>query len=86
MSQQRISLNPDLKRLRDEGYHVYIEKGCLVVDDVPYVTSTKEIKRAALISSLCLAGEKTHRPDTHVVKFTGEHPCSKTGYPLNIAR
>lgn len=56
-----------------------------MVDDVPYVTSTKEIKRAALISSLCLAGEKTHRPDTHVVKFTGEHPCSKTGSPLNIA-
>jgi biotin operon repressor len=55
MSQQLISRSPDLQQLRDEGYDVEIRSNYLLVNDVSYVNSNKEIKRGILVSELsCL--------------------------------
>jgi hypothetical protein len=35
-----------------------------------------------LVSDLTLAGERTAKPDSHVVYFVGEHPCGCDGHPL----
>jgi hypothetical protein len=43
------------------------------------VNSNKEIKLGILVSELSLAGNVTTTPNTHVVHFTGEHPCNKDG-------
>lgn len=83
MSQQPINLSSDLKRLRDEGYEIVIVSGFLVMRNVPYVNSKREVKLADLVSELTLAGDQTTVPKTHVVHFTGEHPCDKNGAPLN---
>lgn len=77
-----ISHNADLRRLYDDGYELSIVGGQLVVDNVPYVGSDKTVKRAALVSELTLSADKTLKPSTHVMKFTGEHPCDKNGKPL----
>ncbi len=82
MSQQPISLSPDLKKLRDEGYEIDIVSGFLVMRSVPYVNSKQEVKLGDLVSELTLAGDKTIKPNTHVVHFTGEHPCDRNGDPL----
>lgn len=82
MSQQLINHSPDLKRLRDDGYEIEIVSSLLVIRNVPYVNTQREVKRAELISTLNLAGNNTVRPDTHVVSFTGEHPCEKDGNRL----
>ena len=37
MSQQLISRNPDLRRLREEGYDIELRAGHLLVKGVPYV-------------------------------------------------
>jgi|SRR5690554_1884068 len=79
MSQQLISLNQDLKRLRDEGYHIEVHGGHLIVRHIPYVNSKREVKMGALVSTLCLSGNKTLKPDTHVMLFAGEQPCNKNG-------
>lgn len=79
MSRLLISLSPDLKRLRDEGYDIKIIAAHLVVDHVPYVSTTKEVKFGRLISALTLAGDVTAKPGTHVVHFAGEHPCDRDG-------
>ncbi|MDA3926858.1 MAG: ThiF family adenylyltransferase [Kiritimatiellae bacterium] len=79
MSQQLISHNKDLKRLRDDGFDVGIVENHLVVRNIPYVTPQKEIKYGTLVSSLDLSGEKTVRPRTHVAMFCGEHPCETDG-------
>ena len=55
MSQQLINRSPDLKRLRDEGYHVSIQANHVVVADVPYVNEHAEVCMGALISTLSLA-------------------------------
>jgi hypothetical protein len=79
MSQRPINRSADLKRLRDEGYDLEIRSGCLLVKDVPYVNSYKEVKRGILVIKLVLAGDQTGRPDTHVAYFSGDHPCNEDG-------
>src|SRR5437868_3439339 len=82
MSQQPISLSPDLKRLRNEGYNLEIRGGHLLVKDVPYVNSKREVQRGILVTKLVLAGDVTTRPDDHVAHFIGEHPCNENGKEL----
>jgi hypothetical protein len=74
-----ISHSPDLKRLRDEGYNLEIQSGFLLVKQVPYVNSKREVHRGILVSNLILAGDVTTRPDTHVAYFIGEYPCHVDG-------
>lgn len=79
MSQRPINRSPDLRKLRDEGYDLEERSGCLLVKDVPYVNSRKEVKRGILVIKLVLADDETGRPDTHVAYFSGEHPCNEDG-------
>jgi len=82
MSQLLINLNPDLKRLRDEGYEIEIFSGLIVMRGIPYVNSQREVKKADLISTFRLSGNQSVQLDTHVVSFTGEYPCDKDGNRL----
>jgi hypothetical protein len=86
MSQQLISRSPDLKRLRDEGYHVDVQANHLVLRDIPYVNANREVKRGVLVSELTLAGEVITVPSTHVVMFAGDHPCDRNGAPIENIR
>jgi hypothetical protein len=72
-----------LKRLRDEGYNLEIRSGYLLVKDIPYVNSKKEIQRGILVSKLVLAGDVTTRPDDHVAHFMGDYPCRKDGKEID---
>lgn len=83
MSPALFSLNPDLKQLRDEGYVVEQRGGYLVMHQVPYVNAARQVKMGKLISSLTMAGDRTHRPDTHVMFFDGEYPCHADGSPIS---
>jgi hypothetical protein len=79
MSNTLIGRSHDLKKLRDEGYNLEIRGGYLLVQEVPYVNSAREVKRGVLVSKLQLAGNVTTRPDTHVAYFVGDHPCRADG-------
>ncbi|MGI8516101.1 MAG: ThiF family adenylyltransferase [Acidimicrobiia bacterium] len=85
MSQQLISRNDDLKRLRDDGYHVDIVDNHLVIRDIPYVDSNGSVRKdGILISTLELAGDETKSPiSDHVAHFIGEKPCDAAGQPLS---
>jgi hypothetical protein len=83
MSQKLVSLNPDLSRLRADGLDVSVGKSKhLLIRDVPYVNSAKEVKHGIIASVLDLAGETTIPPESHVVFFVGEAPCDEHGSPL----
>jgi hypothetical protein len=83
MSQKPLSRSRDLKRLRDEGYDLEIRSGYLLVKDVPYVNSRREVKRGILVSTLTLAGDVTTTPDNHVAYFIGDHPCRSDGTEID---
>jgi hypothetical protein len=82
MSPAPFSRNPDLKRLRDEGYFVQIQGGSLVMREVPYVDAQHQVRTGTLISSLTMAGDETRPPDTHVIYFDGDYPCHANGSPI----
>ncbi len=82
MSHKLINHSPDIKKLRDEGYEIEIISGYLVVSNVPYLNSKKEVQYGTLVSELTLAGEKTTTPETHVINFKGEYPCDKNGVEI----
>lgn len=82
MSHALFSLNPDLKRLRDEGYFVQQRGGYLVMREVPYVDAHRQLRIGTLISSLTLAGDRTRKPDTHVAHWDGDFPCHADGSPI----
>lgn len=80
MSQKLISRSPDLQRLLNDGYEVEIVGGrFLRLNNVPYVTSRKEVARGALVTDLTLAGDITTKPHDHIARFAGEHPCNMDG-------
>ncbi len=82
MSPQLISRSPDLRRLRDEGYSIEVVDGHLVMNEVPYVDSGGAVRRGRLVSQLTLGGNRTTRPNTHVVYFDGDQPCHRNGKPI----
>jgi hypothetical protein len=86
MSRLRISRSPDLQKLRTEGFDIEVRAGHLLVKEVPYVTSNREVKRGTFISTLTLAGDVTTTPEDHVIHFAGEHPCHADGSPLEKIR
>jgi len=86
MSQPLISRNPDLKRLRDDGYDIEIRGGHLLVKRIPHVTASKVVRLGTLVSELSLSGDRTTTPSTHVCLFAGEYPCDQTGSPIERIR
>jgi hypothetical protein len=83
MSQRLIDLNPDLKRLRDEGFSVEVRGPFLLVHEVPYVNSEGAVERGTLVSTLDWASQEAlARPNDHVVHFIGGQPCHKDGRPI----
>jgi hypothetical protein len=84
MSQRLISLNPDLRRLRDDGYQVAVVVGHLVVSHVPYVNAYQQVSYGILVSRLELSGDVTVKPGDHVAYFCGDYPCDQAGTPMTM--
>lgn len=82
MSAALFNLNQDLKQLREDGYFVQITGGLLVMREVPYINTQQEVKNGTIISSLCLSGNVTQKPEPHTVHFEGEFPCNVDGTPI----
>ncbi|QLI80863.1 ThiF family adenylyltransferase [Chitinibacter fontanus] len=79
MSQKLFSLNSDLRQLREDGYFMQILGGLLVMREVPYVDSQKQIRTGTLVCPLDLAGDVTSKPSTHVMYWDGDFPCRADG-------
>lgn len=83
MSASLISRNPDLQRLRDEGFAVEVRSGHVIVHDVWYVTPGGSVDRGSVVSPLQLNGDRTQPPSDHIAYFIGQAPCRKAGGALS---
>jgi molybdopterin/thiamine biosynthesis adenylyltransferase len=84
MSHRLIDHSPDLLALRAEKYNISVRNGYLLIRDVPYVTSNREVREdGVLVSTLdtqVVEGQqRTAKPTTHVTYWVGEHPCHING-------
>ena len=84
MSRGLIARSPDLRALEAEGYSLRIvDDAFLVIDNIPYVTADKTVRRAKLVMVLTLRGDVTARPNDHVAYWSGEHPHHADGRSLD---
>ena len=67
MSRALFSLNPDLARLRSEGYFMCIQGSFLVMLEVSYVDVQRQVRFGTLSLVFDLVGDRTHKPETHVI-------------------
>lgn len=86
MSQELINRNGDLKRLMDEGYAIEIKDKYILMHNVPYVNSNKEVKLGTLLCPLDLTGDTILKPSSHVMHFIGGYPYKHDGTPIEAIR
>jgi len=79
MSRKLLDHSPDLIRLRDEGKHLEIQGGYLIVSEVPYFDAQQNVQRGKIIVQLNLSGDVTAAPTNHAVNFSGSQPCNIDG-------
>lgn len=82
MSEKQAALDYRLQRFVDEGYHIALEQGHLLIKDVPYVGTDRTVKRGTLVSLFT----ESNGSDTHQVWFKGEFPCFSNGAPIEAIR
>lgn len=86
MSARVINLNPDLKRLRDEGFELEVKDGCAIIYNVPYLDETLTIQHGVLVSPLAMRGDIVRYENTgtsHVIYFQGTTPYRADGQPIS---
>lgn len=81
MSRQLINLNPDLKRLADEGHDVSIVGGYVILRHIPYLTKAGAVSYGILASTY--SGATTLAQIDHTAVFAGEYPCDISGLELD---
>nr|WP_063570598.1 ThiF family adenylyltransferase [Luteibacter rhizovicinus] len=82
MSSSPIARSPDLLRLRNEGFHLEVRAGYLLVHDVPHVTMQRTVARGTLAFRLDLTADIAVKPQEHTAYFIGGSPCDAQGHPL----
>tara|TARA_R110002110_G_C13451999_1_gene717157 strand:+ start:2216 stop:3400 length:1185 start_codon:yes stop_codon:yes gene_type:complete len=83
MSQQLINHSADLRQLAIEGYALRIAEGHLVVEEIPYLDASGNIRRGAFVCPLDATAEQTVPPRTHIMSFSGDMPCDRNGRELS---
>lgn len=86
MSLKQIALNPDIRRLVDEGYEVDIRSGYLLIHSVPYVNSQRNVLMGSIITDLTINADELLPQKDHQVWFCGEYPCHSNGSPIEAIR
>src|SRR3990172_1224602 len=81
MSPELISHNPELQRLRNEGYAVEMHNNCVVVRDVPYLDESEKVIEDGL---LVCAYEQVRPLADHTFFFSGK-PHKTNGKTLHVA-
>lgn len=73
--------NQDVQRLLDAEYQVTIEGNYLIVDNIPYVSSERKVRRGSLITAYTVVNGISSTGD-HTVWFTGSMPYMADGTSL----
>lgn len=77
-----VSHNDDIRRLVEKGYAVAIDSGYLIVRDIPYLDSERNLQTGAIIAKLVFADENRVVQDDHQVFFAGSTPHNLDGKPI----
>jgi hypothetical protein len=74
MFHQLVSHNDDLLWLMEKGFAFSVDGGYLVVRDVPYLDSQRQLQWGAFVAKLVFVDNLTVKQDNHQMWFAGSVP------------
>lgn len=83
VSNTPLAHNPAVTQLEQDGYHVTLLPGHVVVNSVPYVTPTGDVAEGKLIMSVTISGDVVTVNDQHQIEFMGLFPYSADGTKMD---
>ena len=82
MFQTLVNRNADLRRLVDRGYAVAFDSNHLIVRDLPYLDSEKQLQIGAIVTKLTFIDQERVSQEDHQVFFAGSVPYGLDGRPI----
>lgn len=83
MLQELINHNPQLQKLKDEGFNLRLDNGFLVADNIPYLDESGNIKYGIFIDALVMNGLQILKPRDHTLYFNGLKPHDNSQKPIS---
>ena len=74
-----VNHNNDIRHLYDKGYALSIDRGYIVIRDIPYLDEQKNLLTGAIVSKLKYVDDKHVQQEDHQIFFCGSHPCQIDG-------
>lgn len=82
MLQTLASRNDDIRRLLEKGYAVTFDSNYLVVRDIPYLGSQRDLKWGAIVTLLIFEDKEKVSQQNHQVSFAGSPPYGLDNKPI----
>lgn len=79
MFHRLVNHNDDLRRLVGRGYAVGFDTNCLIIRDVPYLDSERQLQTGAIVTKLEFIDENRVKQEDHQIFFAGSHPHDLQG-------
>lgn len=86
MFQKLVSHNEDIQRLVEKGYAVAFDSNYMVIRDIPYLDSHRQLQIGAIATKLVFVDQERVIQDDHQIFFAGSIPHNLDGTPIpNLA-
>lgn len=82
MFQKLVSHNDDIRRLVEKGYAVAFDSNYLIIRDIPYLDSGRQLQIGAIVSKLVFVDQEHVTQEDHQIFFAGSIPHSLDGRPI----
>ncbi|MFK7777057.1 MAG: ThiF family adenylyltransferase [Gimesia sp.] len=82
MFQKLVSHNDDIRRLVEKGYAVAFDSNCLVIRDIPYLDSNRQVQIGAIVAKLTFIDQIRVEQVDHQIFFAGSVPHGIDGAPI----
>ena len=86
MFQKLVNHNDDIRRLVEKGYAVAFDSNCMVIRDIPYLDTQRQLQIGSIVTKLVLVDNERVTQDDHQIFFAGAIPHNLDGTPIpNLA-
>ena len=86
MFQKLVSHNEDIRHLVEKGYAVALDSNYLIIRDIPYLDSQRQLQAGAIVTKLVFIDNERVTQDDHQIFFAGSVPHNLDGTPIpNLA-
>ncbi len=83
MFQKLVSHNDDIRRLVEKGYAVAFDSIYLLIRDIPYLDSGRQLQIGEIVSKLVFVDHERVTQEDHQIFFAGSVPHNLDGTPIH---